>query len=230
MNIKKMMKNIVTEKNPFVVLRRNRLRKRLTNKEVTFLCPNCIGGILFHDLGLKFQSPTVNLMMHQKEFAQFASYMDEYLNGKLLFGQVPSYTCPCAKLRVEGLPDVRIVFTHYHDKEEAKAKWWERTSRINKDNLFIFIEERDGLTEEDIRSLSKLNAKGIVAFTAHKYDDIPYAVHIDKYEADGEVGNILKKNHFNGAREYEKYFDFVKWFNEADGKDYDVSPFVKKQR
>lgn len=27
--------------------------------EASFLCPNCIGGILFHDLGMRFYSPTL---------------------------------------------------------------------------------------------------------------------------------------------------------------------------
>lgn len=70
-----------------------------------------------------------------------------------------------------------------------------------------------------------MNLKGLVVFTAHKYD-LPYTVYIDKYNADGEVGNILRKNHLTESREYEKYFDFVKWFNEADGGNYDVSKFI----
>ena len=109
----------------------------------------------------------------------------------------------------------------------ALAKWEERAKRIDKDNLFVFIEERDGLTKEDILSLSNLSVRGVVAFTANHYPDIPYAVHIKKYEKDGEVGNILAQSYFNGSREYEAYFDFVQWFNEANGVPYDIGPFVK---
>ena len=52
-------------------------------------------------------------------------------------------------------------------------------------------------------------------------------VDIPKYAKDGEVGNILKKNYLTGQREYELYFDFIKWFNEADGGDYCVEPYSK---
>lgn len=44
------------------------MRIRLKNREFTILCSNCIGGIIYHRLGLQFRSPTVNLWMHQRDF------------------------------------------------------------------------------------------------------------------------------------------------------------------
>lgn len=228
MSIKQIVSKLVSEYNPVLNLRRNRMRKQLKNKEVTFLCPNCLGGILFHDLGLKFNSPTVNLMMTQTDFLQFVLNIDAYQKGTLSFYKDKELTCPCAYLQVENYPDVKITFTHYHNEEEASLKWKERYARIKKDNMFICLQERDGITYEDIKKLASLKVKGMVVFTAHEYADIPYAVCIGKYKADGEVGNILRKNHISGKREYENYFDFVKWFNEADRKNYDVAPYVRK--
>ena len=98
-------------------------------------------------------------------------------------------------------------------------------SELIKTIYLFFLEERDGITFDEIKALSDLKLKGLVVFTAHKYD-LPYTVYIDKYNVDGEVGNILRKNHLTESREYEKYFDFVKWFNEADGGNYDVSKFI----
>ncbi len=185
---------------------------------------------MFHDLGLKFQSPTVNLMLTQTDFVQLILHIDNYLNGEFEFFEDPDLTCPCAWLCAEGLPSIRITFTHYQNKEEAVRKWLERSTRINRDNLFIFLMERDGLTREQIEKVAMLKARGIVVFTARDYSDIPYTVQIKKYEIDGEVGNVLRKNYIDGSHEYEKHFDFVKWFNEANGSDYDVSPYVKKHR
>ena len=218
MNIKK----VINEYNPFVILRRKKMRKALYNDNITFLCPNCIGGILFHDLGLRFCSPTVNLMMTQTDFVKFILNFDYYINKDFEFFNHEEYTCPCAKL-----DDITVHFTHYHSPEDAVHKWKERVKRINKDNTFIFLTERDGITEESIRELSQLKARGIVVFTAKKYPDIKYSVYIDKYAESGEIGNILEKSLLNGKREYEKYFDFIKWFNEADGGDYDVLKFIK---
>ena len=222
MSIKEIVKSILLEKNPLVKKRIQSMRRGIKNETVTFLCPNCIGGILFHDLGLKFQSPTVNLMMRQTDFLKFVQNLDHYLSLDFEFYTHPEYTFPCAKLG-----DIDVHFTHYYSEEDALAKRKERAKRINKDNLFVFIEERDGLTKKDIISLHNLPVRGVVAFTANRYPDIPYAVHIKKYEKDGEVGNILSKSYVNGSREYEAYFDFVQWFNEANGAPYDVRPFVK---
>lgn len=198
------------------------MRRQLHNSDVTFLVPNCIGGILFHDLGLQFRSPTVNLMMTQTDFVRFVLNLKDYLAQELEFFKHPEYVCPCAHLA-----DVDVHFTHYDTEEAAAKKWHERIGRINWDNLFVFCEERDGLTEQEMRALSAVPAKGIVVFTANRYDDIPYALQIAEYQQAGEVGNILKRSYWNDSREYEKYFDFVKWFNEADGKNYDISPFIR---
>lgn len=221
MNAKESIKRVLSEKNPLAIRRREKMRQDLVNKTATFLCPNCIGGLLFHDLGLQFRSPTVNLMMFQTDFLKFVLDMDRYLGMELQFFQHPEYSFPCAHLG-----DITIHFTHYHSEEEARHTWLDRSGRIDRENLFIFLEERDGLTKEDIKRLAGVHARGVVVFTANNYPDIPYAVQIPKYEKDGEVGNILRKSYLDEHHEYEEYFDFVKWFNEADGQ-FDAKPFIK---
>lgn len=226
MNIKKFIKQFLKRNNPLTTVRCRKMQENLQNHTPSFLCPNCIGGILFHDLGQKFMSPTVNLSINQKEFVDFILHYDEYINGTFEFFQHESLSCPCAYLSYAEGKKITVIFTHYKTEEYAVKKWNDRAKRINKDNLFIFLEERDGLNENDIKSLAGIHAKGLVVFTAHPYENIPYCVYIPKYAAEGEVGNILKKSYINGAREYEKYFDFVKWFNEADGNDFDVSDYI----
>lgn len=224
MNVKEKIKNIISV-NPIAFHRRQTMRKNLVNTKPTFLCPNCIGGILFHDLGIQFQSPTVNLMMFQQDFAEFVLHLDDYLERDLIFYKDEKNTCPCAYF--SGSKErINLVFTHYCTEEEATQKWKERSKRIDRENLFVFLEERDGLTKEMMLQLGKIRARGLVIFTANSYPDIPYALQIKKYASDGEVGNILAKNILDDSREYEMYFDFVKWFNEANG-DFDIKPFQR---
>lgn len=201
---------------------RKKMRKQLKNREISFLCPNCIGGLLLHDLGLPFNSPTINLMMYQKDFVKFVMNLEDYLAKELVFYRDEEFECPCAMLE-----DISIHFTHYSSEIEAKEKWEVRKRRINKDNLFVFLQERDGLCREDICRLSQLRVRGLLVLTANEYFDIPYTLQIPKYKKKGEVGNILRKNWLNNRREYEKYVDFVKWFNESEGFNYDISPFSK---
>lgn len=208
--------------NPLAAARRKKMRACLKNSNISFLAPNCIGGILFHDLNLKFMSPTVNLMMTQPDFVKLVLDIEYYKEKDLVFFKHPEYTGPCARLG-----DITVHFTHYATAEEAEKKWHERFDRLNKDNIFIFLEERDGLTKDEMLAIGELNVKGIVVFTANEYPDIPYALYLPKYHDDGEVGNILSRKYLDDSKEYEQYFDFVKWFNEANGKDYEIKPFVK---
>lgn len=94
MNTKQSVKRFLSENNPFAIRRRAKMRNELTNKTPTFLCPNCIGGLLFHDLGLQFRSPTVNLMMYQIDFLKFVLHMDNYLGQELQFFEHPEYKFP----------------------------------------------------------------------------------------------------------------------------------------
>ena len=213
--------------NPLTELRRKKLRRRLENRNFTLLTPNCLGGILLHDLGLQFLTPTVNLMMTQTDFVQFVFHLTEYLSGNFRFLEDPDHVCPYALLEASGLPPVAVHFTHYKTPEEAESKWRERAARINYDNLFVFVEERDGITKKDLLRLAELPVRGVVAFTCNEYPDIPYAVYLPGYHDQGEVGNILRQNHVTGSRAYERYFDFVEWFNKAEGGNFSVREFLK---
>lgn len=225
MSIKKKIDRIWSDYNPIAKRRRKKLRQNLKNTTATFLCPNCIGGHIFHDLGLQFRSPTVNLMIFQPHFVKFVHNLEGYLQNDFVPFVDPAFPVPCARLG-----DIDIHFTHYKTLEEGISKWKIRADRMDRDNMFIFLTERDGLTYQEIKSLGSLNVRGILVFTAHNYPDIPYALHIPKYEPDGEIGNILQRSVIDDHREYETYFDFVKWFNEAKGGNYDIRPYVKSSR
>lgn len=222
MQIKELLKNLISKTNPLAYMRRKKMRSSLINTQPSFLCPNCIGGILFHDLGLQFRSPTINTMMEQQDFAKFVSHLDHYLQQELIFFQKDGFDCPCAHL-----DDIDIHFTHYQTPEEAAEKWNARKERIDFKNLFIFLSERDQLTPEDIRNLANIQCRGLVVFTANSYPDIPYTLHVPALTEGNVVGNVLQKSWKDESRAYEHYFDFIKWFNEANGSPYSIAPFAK---
>jgi len=140
---------------------------------MTLLCPSCMGGELFHDLGLRFCSPTINLMMLQTDFVKFVTHFDEYMAKEFEFFKHPEYDFPCAKLG-----DITVHFTHYKSKEEALEKWYARSARINRDNMFI-------------------------VFTAHPFPDIPYALYIPEFKEAGIVQYIQNINYPSEKRNYE---------------------------
>ena len=65
-----------------------RNRARLTNPNPTVFASNCNGGVMTHDLGLQFRSPTVNLYIRPKEYVRFLGNLQHYLyEARFVAGQ-----------------------------------------------------------------------------------------------------------------------------------------------
>lgn len=59
--------------------------RKLENDGFTILCPNCVGGNIYHRLRKQFLSPTINMYMKQPDFISFLLYLDDYLKCELSF-------------------------------------------------------------------------------------------------------------------------------------------------
>lgn len=187
------------------------LKLRLNNHHFTIIAPTCIAGVIYHELGEQFLSPTINLWMYDKDFLKFAHHLKEYLSYELKFVQgideTPTAYCG----------DILIHFNHYKTEEEANAKWVERKQRVNYDNLFIIMADQpDGgvITHEDMLSLKDIDCKGKVIFTIKDYDDMDYLVHLPKdLEKDCVNMYMFDKSPILGRYRWEKEWDYIKWLN-----------------
>ena len=56
-------------------LRKNR---GLNNRSVSIISNNCIAGIIYHDCGLQFLSPTINLWFSHEDFFRFSANLKAY--------------------------------------------------------------------------------------------------------------------------------------------------------
>lgn len=193
-------------------------RKAIQNKDFSLLASNCMGGIIYNNLGLKFNSPTINMQMFTNEYYNFIINLEEYLKMDIVFIE------PDNGIPVGMLGDMKIHFTHYRTNEEALEKWNERKSRLNLDNLYILFNDKDGITEEQIINLSNVKCKNLCVFTSKEYPDLPYTFYVEKYKGEPCVGNLLWKSRKTGLREFETKFDYVKWLNSTldDNLDYHI--------
>ena len=112
-------------------------REVLKNKSFTLISNNCNGCFILHDLGVKFNTPTVNLYFGMEDFIKFLERLDYYLALELEEAEWTKY--PIGKLG-----DIKINFMHYENFKLAKEKWDERKKRIDKNNLYILATEKDG--------------------------------------------------------------------------------------
>lgn len=194
------------------LLRRNyniiyekKLRKKLKNQDFSIICSNCIGGIIYHRLGKEFLSPTINLWLHQDDFLKFVLNLKEYISKDLIFVE-SEYDYP-----VGLLDDIKIYFNHSKTEEEARLNWNKRKKRINYDNLFIIMYDRDEITKQDIKQLENVDCKNKIVLSDKEYPDIDYVLTIQpNNKVNGQ--QYLDKDILD-KRTFEKHFDFVKWLN-----------------
>lgn len=188
-------------------IRRKKNRKKLKNDSFTILCSNCTGGIIYHELNKRFLSPTINLRISSKDFVKFLLNIDDYINKDLDFFKSEE-NCPCAHLG-----DIVIYFTHYDNQQDAEEKWRERIKRINWKNVYVILNDRDGVTHDDIKELLKFKCKNMVVFTSHMYYDCPNAFYMPQFKGQECVGYTLNHLPITGEWFFERFFDYVGWLN-----------------
>ena len=170
---------------------------------------NCNGGVLLHELGLRFNSPFVNLFVNSVDYIKYLKNFDYYnsLTPDFLSDTGKSYP-------VGRLDDITIDFVHYKSNEEATEKWEERKKRINKDNMFVMFTEQDDCTRDMIKEFDSLPFENKVVFTYRDYPALKSAVFVKKYaESEKGIHMFLDfENRLTTERSYD-CFDFVSWFN-----------------
>lgn len=134
--IKSSIKKIVI----FFPLRIHRLFNN--NKDFSLLGNNCIPGLIYHQYGLRFLSPTINLNIDLYDFIAFCSNLSFYLDLNLTEHLIENQECPHGILKSSNpeLPSIIISFLHYRTFSEAYLKWEERKKRINFKNLYVVMD------------------------------------------------------------------------------------------
>lgn len=162
----------------------------------TVISNNCMGGCILHENGLEFCTPTINVMIMPEEFPRFCSGLKLYLKdevydyyklyGRILphheqylintYGEIPKYP-----IGITG--DIVLVFQHIDSFEEGRAKWIERRTRVDYDNigyLFMVTDEKWRKYGEDFLKLGLKNAvvltEGFDIEGGHRYD-VPEGYH-----------------------------------------------------
>lgn len=183
-------------------------RGRLRNRDFSILCSNCIGGIISHRLGVRLNSPTVNLWIRQYDFIKLIRDPREYLSKELVFVD-SEYPHPVALLG-----DIRIHFNHSRSEEEARNDWERRKGRIVWDNLYIIMYDRDNLSREQILSLKNVKCKRLIVLSERNdYPDIDYVYPIKRTNKGRDSEAVFLDTDLFGFRTFEKQWDFVKWLN-----------------
>lgn len=191
---------------PIAYIKRLIDRCLCNNHQFSLITHNCLSGIIYHNLKQPFRSPTINLRVGSaRDYYKFCSNLEYYMSLEITEDKESKESFP-----VGILGGIRLYFGHYKSFDEAVKKWEERKKRIDYDNLYIvaqdWVNENEYLTREEVEAWAKIRCKKLIVFTHTHYDDIPYT----KY-----IGNkkLLITNKITGLREFETFFNYVKWLN-----------------
>lgn len=98
--------------------------------DITLFTSDCMGGLIYHSLGKKFLSPTINMSIEDGMFLKFCANYEEYFCEDItLIESRSSY--PVGVLGKDSvLGGVHIAFEHYKNGAEAIEKWNIRKERV----------------------------------------------------------------------------------------------------
>ncbi len=167
----------------------NETRKRFKNKNFSIISQNCIGGVFYHDMKMKFLSPTINLFFKEPDFVKFVLNLQYYMDLELEMEWDEEY--PIGKL-----DDITIYFMHYKTCSEAKEAWERRKYRINYDNLIIMATDRNGFNDKIFEEWKKIPYKKILFSGNEKYASEQNTIVFKEYSSKMSVPDLIPKREF----------------------------------
>ena len=122
-------------------LRRKIDRIKLVNGNFTIFACNCSAGCMYHDLGLRFDSPTINLYIYPEHYIQLLKDPIYYFNKNIKFLSKENKKEPFPVGTIgDGERKITIFFNHYNSEEDALNKWNDRVTRIHCEYFTLKIE------------------------------------------------------------------------------------------
>lgn len=166
----------------------NKERRKLKNRGFSIISQNCIGGVFYHDMKMKFLSPTINLFFKEPDFIKFVLNIEYYLNLDIEVYWNEEY--PVGKLG-----DIHIFFMHYNSCKEARDAWNKRKKRVNLNKLFIIATDRDGFNDNVYKLWQNIKYKKILLTVKEKYRNKD-AIVFKKYDEDNCVPDLIPHREF----------------------------------
>ena len=213
--LKKIIEKI-TQKNSQKINVRN--RAMLTNYDTCIICGNCLGGYIYHWLGLKFNSPFINLFLSNEDFIAALEDWDNFIEAPIVEYVQNEFPYPIGLIN-----GVKLHFMHYSSFDEATEAWERRKKRITSDNMCVMFSNFEG-EQSILERFEKLPFQRKVVFVESRTIKSPSAFYIKGYRLYKKMLRILRKeavpnlfhvqNLLTGKRFIDQ-FDYVSFINSA---------------
>lgn len=164
-------------------------RKQLRVSGFTVISQNCIGGVFCHDMGLPFQSPTVNLSFSANDFIRFVENLEHYLSLEPEFYWDEEYP-------VGRLGDLKLHCVHYDTCTQAWEDWERRKKRVELNKVLVLATDRDGFDAALFERWKQISYPKVLFTARQEFADHPDSVYFPEYQKLGCVPNLIPKRGF----------------------------------
>ena len=183
---------------------------------MSVISANCVGAFILHDLNQPFNSPFVNLYLDPSDFVRYLQNIEFYQAQPLQFKQTDK------PYPVGMLSDLEVHFMHYHSEQEAKEKWEARSLRLDFDNLFIMMTDKDGgkgAKYEDPQAFDNylIRTKWSLPIALSSLNPLST---LKALKTKTKWVDLFTFSGWNGEKYYDQ-FDYVSWFNQNKSLRYD---------
>ena len=167
----------------------SKIKEGLKQEQFSLISQNCIGGLFYHDMGLQFQSPTINLFFSAEDFLKFTTNLKYYMTLELDMYWGSDYP-------IGRLGDLAIHFMHYLTCREAKDAWERRSRRLHYDRIVIISTDRNNFGTDEFTEWKNLPYKKILFTANSKFAGAEGVVFYPEYEKKGLVPDLIPKREF----------------------------------
>lgn len=201
---------------------------RLNNSNVSILSNNCLGGIIYNQLGLKAMSPTINMLCRSgKEYITFINNYEYYLDQEM---KVFSENLPNQNDRMVSesnfnylkgcLGTGEIVWLFIHDiyAEKAVETWNRRRRRGNFDNVVVLMTIINDVDAEVFSQLPMKRKLGFYYKDLHM-KDILFVPEWNKMEVRAQFTHDFSRYTVAMNRPICKAPIYVDWIKFLNGKE-----------
>ncbi len=167
---------------------------------------------MLHDLGLRFNTPTINTLFYSfDDFFFFCLHIKELQHVELQKEKTNEFKYPIASLLFNGRK-IRIGLVHYKSFEEGKMIWKKRFKRVNFDNIFFIYESPNVIKSDAISFFQKFPHNGMII--SKKNEALTYKNYFgEDFYDNWYPGKILDYVHPFSLIRYLDDIDYIKYLN-----------------
>ena len=191
--------------------------RRNKNLTPTIICNNCVAGVVLYDLGLKFNTPTINTLFFSfDDFLYFVNHLKAFSELDVFELKQTECSYPIGIQEYNGRT-IKIGFVHYASFEEGRAAWMKRMVRINTANLFVIYENRI-VSDKELEHFSNVKYPKLVISITDKSKEQEYPFYKGhQLYVNWFPGKILEYKRCFGVKRYLDDFDYISFLNNNNG-------------